>query len=91
MKDYKALCDKQKELIEHIKSWKSDTLDWHDIKYEIESELSALESEEHELIVPSEEDINKWVDKVQPVRGGYKTDYVYSAKWAIEQIKKLNK
>jgi hypothetical protein len=31
-------------------------------------------------VKPSDEQIVKWVDRVQPARGGYKTDYIFAAK-----------
>ena len=33
---------KMEELIEHIKTWKPNTLDWHDKKCQLESELQSL-------------------------------------------------
>lgn len=32
------------------------------------------------LPLASDKDIEAWVDKVQPARGGYKSDYIFSAK-----------
>ena len=36
------IIEKQEELIEHIKAWRPNTLDWHDKKCQLESELQAL-------------------------------------------------
>ena len=32
------------------------------------------------LPLVSDKDIEAWADKVQPARGGYKSDYIFSAK-----------
>lgn len=32
------------------------------------------------LPLASDKDIEAWADKVQPARGGYKSDYIFSAK-----------
>jgi hypothetical protein len=38
----KAIIAKQEELIELIKEWRPNTLDWHDKKSQLEAELQAL-------------------------------------------------
>ena len=60
----------------------------------VQSAISALESEEHELIVPSEEEIDECFslkDGIQRYTNDALLNRRIGAKWAIEQIKKLNK
>jgi hypothetical protein len=47
-------------------------------------------SGQKEVSLPSDEEIDKWAKKIQPIRGGYLTDYIYSAKWMRNLISKLN-
>jgi hypothetical protein len=44
----KAIKEKMEELIEHIKTWRPNTLDWHDKKSQLESELQALKDKRNE-------------------------------------------
>ena len=38
----KLIMGKMEELIEHIKTWRPNTLDWHDKKCQLEQELKEL-------------------------------------------------
>lgn len=46
--------------------------------------------EQPALVVP-DEDIEKWANKVQPARGGYKSDYIFAAKAMRDGKIKSNK
>jgi hypothetical protein len=39
----------------------------------------------------SDEGIKKWVDKVAPERGGYKSDYIFAAKYMRDKLLKMIK
>jgi len=73
------------------------TNDWHEYiilskeKFIAEIEAYASERTRDELIVPNSEQIETVSREFHKVHGGYHPDFAKGAKWAIEQIKKLNK
>jgi hypothetical protein len=97
MKDYKALYEKQKEYLDYLLMYLNRIYpEKTKTQIRLESELSALETEEHELIVPSEEDVDRRfpvnVSMIRSCNLSTRNKWIYQGvKWAIEQIKKLNK
>jgi len=87
----KQYVDKLKELIENYKSnYLSNPSSWASNNIKLESDITTLEAaiKEDEVSEVTDKEITEWVNKVQPVRGGYKSDYIFAAKWMRNKLTK---